>query len=242
MIEIKKSNPPSELVKLQKDAVDEGLTANEAYNKLSSDLKKQVKKQLMQDQGYLCAYCMRRIPDKRDVERGISNSLESRIEHWIPRSDSNCGAFGALDYNNLLAVCSGNENDSSRGKSKLTCDARRRDRKLTVNPLDASTLVTVYYTEDGIIKAFDNIIDDDLNVRLNLNCTKDAVMLPLERKKVLDVIQKEVQTEVESGKSLLEICKQLYQELLEIDGEKPPYIGISLWWLKNTIESLENDT
>lgn len=242
MIEIKKFPPPPELVELQQEAVSKELTANEAYGKLSGNLKKQVINQLVQEQGYICAYCMRRIPDERDEKRNFSEPLEVKIEHWNARSDLTCGAYGALDYYNMLAVCSGNQNGPARGKSKLTCDAKRGNRTLTVNPLDASTLTTISYTEDGIIQSSDNIIDDDLNVGLNLNCTKDAVLLPTERKRVLDEIQAEVMSELEEGGTLEEICTRLYRELSAIADQKPPYIGISLWWLKDTVDSLTGNT
>ena len=243
MIEIRKTAAPTELVILQQDCVDQGLTANEAYKKLSGARKVRVVNQLMQDQGYLCAYCMRRIPDKRDSERGVKDPTEVRIEHWDARNrvgGTTCGAFGALDYYNMLAVCSGNQNSPLNKKSKLTCDAKCGNRKLTVNPLDASTLTTIYYTEDGYIKASDPVIDDDLNVGLNLNCTKDAVQLPAERKKVLEVIQEEIMSEIENGNSFLECCTSLYNELMLIDDEKPPYIGISLWWLKDTVNKADD--
>lgn len=242
MIEIKKSSPLSELVELQQEAIGQGLTADEAYDTLRNPLKKVVISQLMHDQGHLCAYCMRRIPDTRDAERGFNQPLEVKIEHWNARSGSTCGAFGALDYNNMLAVCSGNQNGPTRKKSKLTCDAKRGDRKLTVNPTDASTLTTIFYTEDGIIKATDKTINDDLDIGLNLNCTKDAVLLPSERKRVLEAIQEEISTEIESGSDPLESCLHLYQELLNIEDEKPPYIGISLWWLRDFIEKYSANT
>ena len=68
------------------------------------------------------------------------------------------------------------------------------------------------------------------------------MQLPKERKSVLDEIQAAVLSEVEAGTSLLESCKHLYQKLLEINDEKPPYIGISLWWLKDCIERLTINT
>ena len=142
----------------------------------------------------------------------------------------------------MLVVCSGNQNDPSHKKSKLTCDAKRGNRKLTVNPMDVNTLATIFYTEDGMIKSEDEVIDDDLNVGLNLNCTKDAVQLPLERKKVLEVIQAEVYSDVENGIDPIESCSRLYDELSEIKDDKSPYIGMSLWWLKNFMKTYAIDT
>ena len=246
MIEIKKTAAPPDLVELQQDAVRKGLTANEAYEKLQGKkmgfLREQVVNQLMRDQGHLCAYCMRRIPDTRDADRGFSQPLEVKIEHWDARSGATCGAFGALDYNNMLAVCSGNQNGPTRGKSKLTCDAKRGNRTLTVNPMDAGTLTTIFYTEDGIITATDKTIDDDLNIGLNLNCTKDAVLLPTERMMALNALEEVLDDEINSGADPLETYSRHYHELLEIEDEKPLYLGILLWHLKDFIEKYPANT
>lgn len=240
MIEIRKMSAPLELVKLQQDAVNQGLTANEAYDTLRNPFKADIIELLLKEQGHLCAYCMRKLPDER---KGLPHV---KIEHWDARNGENgttCGPQGALAYDNFLAVCSGNQNDCSRCKEeKRTCDASRDNKKLVVNPLKPETLSTIYYTEDGLIAALDPDINKDLTITLNLNCMRDSVQLPTERKKVLDAIQAEVIAEVEAGSSLLESCTHLYQELLGIDDEKPPYIGISLWWLKDFIESLTSNT
>lgn len=113
---------------------------------------------------------------------------------------------------------------------------------MTVNPLKPETLSTIYYTEDGWIAASDSDINNDLTITLNLNCMRDSVQLPIECKRALDEIQAEILSEVEAGNSLLESCTHLYQKLLEIDDKKPPYISISLWWLKDCIDGLTVDT
>lgn len=234
MIKIKKTVAPSELVILQQDAVAQNLSANEAYDTLRNPLKRDIIDQLMRDQGHLCAYCMRKIPDERI---GLPHV---KIEHWEARNGEHgetCGPHGALEYTNFLAVCSGNQNDTSRSKEeKLTCDACRGSVKLHVNPLKPSTLSTIYYTENGLIAATDSDINTDLAVILNLNCMRDSVQLPKERKAVLNAIQAAVFAEVEEGSTLEESCRRLYQDLSSITDPKPPYIGISLWWLKGFID------
>lgn len=240
MIEIKKSPAPAELVKLQQDAVNQGLTANEAYDTLRNPFKADIIELLLKEQGHLCAYCMRKLPDER---KGLPHV---KIEHWDARNGENgetCGPYGALEYTNFLAVCSGNQNDTSKSKEeKLTCDACRGSIKLHVTPLLPSTLSTIYYTENGFIAANDTNINDDLTVTLNLNCMRDSVQLPKERKEVLDVIQAAVLAEIEAGGTLEESCTRLYQDLSAIIDPKPPYIGISLWWLKDTINRLAINT
>ena len=228
MIEIKKSSAPPDLVKLQQDAVAQGLTANQAYDTLRNPLKGDIIELLLKEQGHICAYCMRRIPDER---KGLPHV---KIEHWNARNGEHgetCGSYGALD------------NGCSKGKEeKLTCDASRGNKKLIVNPLNPETLSTIYYTEDGMIASSNSDINKDLTITLNLNCMRDSVQLPIERKRALDEVQAVILSEVEAGNSLLESCTHLYQELLEIEDKKPAYIGISLWWLKDCIDRLTINT
>ena len=178
-----------------------------------------------------------------DARKGLPHV---KIEHWNARNGEHgetCGSYGALDYGNFLAVCSGNQNGCSKGKEeKLTCDASRGNKKLIVNPLNPETLSTIYYTEDGMIAASDSDINKDLTITLNLNCMRDSVQLPKERKRALDEIQAVILSEVEAGNSLLESCTHLYRELLKIEDKKPAYIGISLWWLKDCIDRLTINT
>lgn len=68
MILIKKLPAPSELETLKKEAEKLGLSDKEAYDRLRNPLKSKVREALMQEQGHLCAYCMRRIPDERIME------------------------------------------------------------------------------------------------------------------------------------------------------------------------------
>lgn len=109
MIFIKKSPAPAELEALKKEAEEKGLSDKEGYDHLKNPLKKQVRHALMCEQGHLCAYCMRRIPDERISEED-KNFSDIYIEHWQAISSENdTGQNKGLDHRNMLAVCSGNE-------------------------------------------------------------------------------------------------------------------------------------
>ena len=81
MIFIQKQPAPPELEKLKKKAEEQGLSDKEGYNLLGNPLKRQVREALMQEQGHLCAYCMRRIPDERISEEHKDLS-DVYIERW----------------------------------------------------------------------------------------------------------------------------------------------------------------
>lgn len=173
---------------------------------------------LIEEQGHLCAYCMRRIPEKRGLPRAT-------IEHIIPQSKSDFQK--ALDYGNMLAVCSGNRNALS--DNDKTCDARRKNRRLDLNPLKPETLNGIEYKRDGTIFSADQEIDKQLNDVLNLNCR--SLQLADCRKSALQTLIKEVQKKYPTG-DIKEYCRKqlrLYEEQVQY---KTPYVGILIYWLE----------
>lgn len=238
MILINKSDAPVELEALKQEAEKQNLSDKEAYDLLRNPLKRMVREALVKEQGHLCAYCMRRIPDERISKADIDLS-NIYIEHWIARSSKNIDQNNSgLDYYNMLAVCSGNEKAPSATRRKrrfFTCDKKRNSANLKVNPLDKETLKTIYYSTTGIIDSTDEVIKEDLNVRLNLNCDADAVTLPQCRAEVLNTVQKAI---IDQGGDILSNCKE---QLAIWEGEndpKTPYIGIVIWWLKEQIKEM----
>ncbi len=106
---------------------------------------------------------------------------------------------------------------------------------LKINPLDAGTLETIFYQSDGTIKSTDEETDNDLNIRLNLNCNTEAVTLPQNRKAVLDEVQADV---LGRDGDLRQNCMEQLHIWESESDPKTPYIGIAIWWLKEQISSL----
>ena len=76
----------------------------------------------------------------------------------------------SLDYRNLFAVC-----DTTRGcpEEEQTCDVKKGDKLLHIDPCLQEHIDTIYYNRSGYIRSSfssgaDNF-DDDLNQILNLN-------------------------------------------------------------------------
>ena len=87
MILIKKKLEPYSLTEYKQ-------TINASFDNLPSEIKDDIRKSLLKEQGYICAYCMKRIEENSDI----------KIEHYEARNNEN-----ELAYKNLLAVCKGNE-------------------------------------------------------------------------------------------------------------------------------------
>ena len=70
------------------------VTGTELWNTLRGSTKKKLREALLEDQGYICCYCGKRIKDDDNT----------RIEHLKPKSNHKHLTF---DYANLLASCQG---------------------------------------------------------------------------------------------------------------------------------------
>jgi len=234
MIYIKKSPAPPELEQLNEEVANENIP--DAYNKkLRNPLKEKVRNSLLHEQGHLCAYCMCRLPDER-IQPNDKTYSQVYIEHIQTRSSA---GNRELDYTNMLAVCSGNEKEANETSGKhtkrlLTCDKKRGHADLTVNPLDETTLKSIRYGTDGTIHAIDKTIDDDLTIKLNLNCSSEAMTLPQNRKAVLDMVQ---ETIAEQDGDFVQNCIDQLHIWESEDDPKTPYIGIAIWWLKDQISA-----
>lgn len=242
MIEIKRGIHPQCLIEKQVEAKKQGLNSDDAYRLLEKQDKEVILNALMVQQGHLCAYCMRKIPDERVPQEDYKDIHPATIEHWFPRNPKNGTEIGqGLDYNNLLAVCSGGRRKRKNGQPRakngeLTCDAKRKDSysQLTLNPCNPDTLSSLYYLDDGKLCSNDPVITDDIEVKLNLNCQKDMMDLPRIREEVLHALQSSIPDDEEAA---LMYCQKALVAFESETDPKTEYVGILIWWLKKYIES-----
>ncbi|HUW07262.1 MAG TPA: hypothetical protein VMW01_13475 [Williamwhitmania sp.] len=109
MISIVKIKEPKELFayRLQPNAEYDGANF--------TPVKDAIRQSLLEEQGYICAYCMQRIQNDR---------TKMKVEHW--QSQSKTPAL-QLDYKNMLAVCLGNQ---SYSYNNTHCDTHRKNTSL----------------------------------------------------------------------------------------------------------------
>ncbi|MGK3114414.1 retron system putative HNH endonuclease [Candidatus Pantoea formicae] len=119
-------------------------------------VKSDIRKQLLKEQGFVCAYCMRRIND--DV-------TTTKIEHWVART---VNPSRQLDYKNLLACCDGHKGSEPKYQ---TCDTKKGDANLTFNPSEPSHNIDnqVNFKSSGKISSNNTIFNDEISDVLNLN-------------------------------------------------------------------------
>jgi uncharacterized protein (TIGR02646 family) len=93
-------------------------------------VRNDVKRDLLDEQGYICCYCQNR----------INLDEKTQIEHFIPRSSDPTKMF---DYDNLLASCDGGQKireDYNQGLVSETvpifCGPRKTNETLPISPLE----------------------------------------------------------------------------------------------------------
>ncbi|RRS09181.1 TIGR02646 family protein [Pseudoalteromonas sp. J010] len=150
MRQITKNVQPNSLTTYKNDV-------DAAYGNLPQMVRDDLKQSLLNEQGYVCAYCMSRIKE---------NAM--RIEHWACQDDND---ELALEYSNLLACCTGNE---GKDKTTYTCDKKKANDPLKFSPANPYHNINsrIFYHEGGVVKSNDKTFDQELNNILNLNETR----------------------------------------------------------------------
>ena len=212
MLYIQKGKEPSSLTRYRKKRF--------AYFDGYPD-KDDIRNQLLKEQGFLCAYCMRRI------------SIEKmKIEHWYP--EDKLTDVERLNYGNMLGACEGHK-EGTKG-SDDTCDTHKANTEIKVNPTCKETLGKIKYkTSTGEIYSEDEDIQKDLNVTLNLNSNKH--MLKLNRKATLESVISQMSRLQQNGNWSRRIVENMLKQYQgkDSEGKKKEYAGIVVWYLEKKL-------
>lgn len=190
------------------------------YGDLPHDAKDQARTALLEDQGFLCCYCMRSI----HPERGH----RVRIEHHQSQS---AAEDRDLEWGNLLAACSGadktrsrDENDAASRKvswAQQTCDYRKGDAAITINPL-TNNVDAIDYLANGRLLHPDERLQEDIDERLNLNAGFLVDARRAARNRLIKRLQADLGTTREWTKKQLE----RYLEGLRAKPRLDPFMGV----------------
>jgi len=203
------------------------------FDNLPLGAKNDLRHNLLSEQGYICCYCMKRIPEK--VEKDGTVSYDMKLEHYKCQD-----SFSELQltYSNLLGACTGNE---GKPKKLQTCDTKKGNSiELTINPTaklpNCETLFK--YNAEGEISSIigDAATDKQLNDILNLNMQtlKDG------RSEVYLEVQEKVKVESKRFKN----DKAGFVRHLEIERNKwlnrlynkyRPYCMVAIYYLTKKI-------
>lgn len=175
---------------------------------------------LLKDQGFICAYCMRRIED---------DGYKTRIEHIVPQSA--ISTEEAMDYSNMVICCSGDIEGTRHDRTH--CDRHKGDNVIHFSPFTNYAASTIRYNSDGTMKSTDDAIDDDINNVLNLNIAS----LKLNRKSVKVGLVRQLGKK-EWKKADLEKILLKYNSI-DKDGKFIPYCGVVNQYLQKKLSHLK---
>lgn len=193
--------------------------------------KEELRQNLLSEQGHICCYCMKRIPEH--------TSPHMKVEHF--KCQDNFGAL-QLTYSNLFGACTGNE---GQPKNLRTCDTKKGNADLTINMLSIAPICETlfkYNSEGEISSSTDNAeINRQLNEVLNLNMQtlKDG------RSEIYLEVQESVKLESKrTKKDKASFVKFLEQEkikwLQRNDNKHRPYCSVAVYYLTKKIKSNQN--
>lgn len=215
MILIKKQHPPIKYLEYcaTPNAVFDGLNSNNG--------KTELRESLLEEQGYICAYCMSKLTGDGDV----------KIEHFIPRNKEN-----ELKYKNLLAVCLGNEGHPLKEQH---CDTRKGDHRLEfIDPQNEYVIKKIKYKRDGTIYSDDVGINDELNQYLNLNYPNGYLKRNRRNAvKKLFCTLKKAGTNANVKRTLNKLKRDYLRE-----GTKEAYVGILLYFIEKKLKANDGKT
>ncbi len=223
MKQIVKGQEPRSLV--------EHRASNGSYENLP---KNEVRESLLEEQGHICCYCMKRIPQKLKPEEIAKNYPKSKIEHVKCQSEN---TELVLTYTNILLACNGNHGSPQKMQ---TCDTFKGESDLSFNPADTQRNIEtlIRYRSNGEIFSDDAAIDNELNNVLNLN-TKDLVDI---REVFYRDIQQRIIFEGKKRKGK-DIQKRFYETerkklLTKNNGKFIPYCMVGVYLVDKRLKKL----
>jgi uncharacterized protein (TIGR02646 family) len=161
MRKIDKLQPPNSLITYSQTTNPNDPSYKPTYEGLDSNVIKDIKEKLLNEQGWVCGYCMQKI-----------NKSNMTIEHHCEQSICN-GENGTTDrtlhYTNMLAVCQGKTHSEQHcDKQKSKFDAQS-GLPMSLSPWERAHMNTISFKSSGQIKSSNLNYDNELNKFLNLN-------------------------------------------------------------------------
>ncbi len=188
---------------------------------------KGLKEALLEEQGFLCAYCMRLI----SIAHGITG-----VEHILSREEF---PEKQLDYHNLVAVCNGTYGNMPHcdktkeyvfGNKKFDGKVNGKVKLIKLFPTNSDCERLITYNTNGLIRSFneDLSVEEDL-LKLNLNDEKYKAF----RKNKIDAAR----DRLIKSKPTKEWKKKDFDKEIETwatrkGGKHIDFFPIAVWYLK----------
>lgn len=162
MRRINKSREPRTLRNYRASLSQDQQVSSSAYNNFqhkgktecNANIRDNLRKKLLEDQGYICCYCMSRI-----------SCQNSKIEHF---EDQSTNRPLQLQYSNMYIACKGNEGSPHKCQC---CDTFKGNSNLAFVNFNNHIESNIKYKKSGHIYSDITSLNDDIESILNLNET-----------------------------------------------------------------------
>lgn len=162
MRKINKAQPPFSLITYCQSTSQEDPNYKPTYEDLDTQERKDLKKSLLNEQGWVCGYCMQRISeDNMKIEHHCEQTICNGENETTDRT---------LDYTNMLAVCMGDA-----GRKELHCDSKKSQfdsstgLPMKVSPWKSAHMNAISYSSNGLVKSEIPLHDGEIKNILSLN-------------------------------------------------------------------------
>jgi len=176
---------------------------------------------LLAEQGYICAFCMRRVP----VAKRDPNEAEySKIAHVLSRTNH---GERKLRFDNMVICCPGNINGTAH------CDKSQGSADITLPLFNIQLQNSIFYGNyTGEIKSGNADWNTEMNSLLCLNneTLKNNRTQTLEG--IRAVLEKKKWTKAELQNKLDEWTN------FDAAGRLKPYCGIAIWYLEKKLRQM----
>lgn len=195
-----------------------------------------LRESLLDEQGYICAYCMRRIPNKDKTEKETS-----KIEHILSRDNHD---DKKLWYSNMAICCPGAISGS--GIKVCHCDKKKDNEDITFDLYSDHLFTTLkYQIKDGEIRS-DN---DEYMKQIGESKSKDGepekdigilnLNNPLLKNNRLQTLNGVIGVLDSIGWTKRNVADLLNKwDSKDGDGKFKPYCGIVTWYLQKKLNSI----
>lgn len=158
----------SKLLKIHKKKGSYDDTQNDKSKTPKVTTRTDILTDLLNEQGSICAYCMRSISlENATIEHIVSQS-------YVDKKGRAIGKEKGTSYDNMLAVCQGNFCLKETHCDKSRSIYQTKQPIMCLSPLNKLQMNHIKFTQSGVIyyEKLDekSDINDDLNRILNLNC------------------------------------------------------------------------
>jgi len=211
--QIFKTKEPTSLTTYRAGISKEDLKNLEKFDTAPSNVKDELREKLLEEQGFICCYCMNRV-----------ESRNSKIEHFKPRS---LFRVEQLDYTNLFVACLGGQGSSPCEQS---CDTKKGNCSLNYINLLSDIEKSMEYKKDGFIFSNNQDIDRELNEILNLNHS----LLQNNRQEALNQLLSDLKKrgwDIPTLKATLEKYKHK-----NLKGKYRPYCEMIVYFLRKKLK------